>query len=42
MIQILPYDYYIEILHWNIFLTFGKTDVLIESKTYWNQKTIYF
>ena len=38
MIQILPYDYYIEILH----LTFGRTDVLIESKTYWNQKTIYF
>ena len=33
MIRILHYEYYIEILYWNIFLTFGGTDVLFESKT---------
>ena len=32
MIRILHYEYYTEILHWNIFFTVGRADVLFESK----------
>ena len=48
MIRILHYEYYIEILHWNIFFPFGRTDVSFEIKTlmtlvkYCKQKAFYF